>query len=257
MCSPLGHYLYTLASFLMDNHRLTSVDIRIDLGDIDEEIWLYGLIFWPLRRLRNIKNVTVANVPSKYEMKIIGDLTSTEPSFNTMRHWKLVQDEAVAQLELFDSVFHSCECEECERPTQVEELSGSLEAIENAKYECSLSSRNEELMMAHLAVLRLSLNDLKLDSFEELVREVKTKHAAYTAYEKGTDDGRLAEAFKIWRGKMNSIVKNEDDHDWSDDEGELCFAYRSEQTSFINVIVSVADSTRLKSRQHHIRNEHG
>lgn len=204
----------------MDNHRLTSVDISIDLGDIDDEYWLYGLIFWPLRRLRNIKNVTIADVPSRYKMRIVGDLTSTEPAFNTMKHWKLIQDEAVAQLELFDSVFHSCDCEDCERPLQVEEISAWLQTIENEKYECCLSSRLEEVMMARLAHLRDLLKEFTLGSFERLVLDVKTRRAAYADYEKGTDDGRLAEAAKIWKGKMNSDEKNKDDHDWSDDEGE-------------------------------------
>lgn len=215
---PLNHYLYTIASFLMDNHRLKTLELDFNIED--QEDFAYGMISWPLRRLRNIKNVKITGVPAKYKAKIIQDLTSVEPAFNTLKHWKHLQDEATMQLDLLNSMFPECECGECERPCQIEEIIVDLQLIEDDKLECGFTSRHEECLMARLSHLQDGLSNLSLDRMEEQIKALRDQRAAYAEYEAATDDGRLAEAAQIWRGKMTDEEKNKDDHDWSDDEGE-------------------------------------
>ena len=53
---PLNHYLYALASFLMDGHRLKSLHLMVDLSSEVEE-YAYETILFPLRRLRNVPSV--------------------------------------------------------------------------------------------------------------------------------------------------------------------------------------------------------
>ena len=83
---PLNHFLYTLASFLMDGHRLKHLHLKLDISaEMDES--KYGMILYPLRRLRNVAKVTIeGHVPRYVEKLLIYDLKSVEPAFNTMRY---------------------------------------------------------------------------------------------------------------------------------------------------------------------------
>lgn len=218
---PLNYYLYTLASFLMDNHRLRTLDMNVDLEGIEERG--YGFTLWPLRRLRNLKSVNITGLPSKYKTSIVKDLTSAEPVFNTMKHWKHLQDQAIKQLELLAEVYgECCDCRDCLAPPQMSAIDHWLEEIESAKQESCLSSCDEERVIALLANLRNTLNDMSPNRIEELAQSLKQQRVAYTKYKAVTDDGRLAEAAKIWNGKLNDERKKDaDDEDWADDEGKL------------------------------------
>ena len=207
----------------MDSHRLKTIDIKVDLEDIDERA--DGFILWPLRRLRNIKSVNITGVPAKYETKIVQDLMSAEPVFNTMKHWNHLIGEAIAQLNVFESMFGKdyCECGECGScppPGQIDDIHQQLHLIQSDKPECCLTSQDEERMIARLSNLRTTLNEFSADDLEKLTKAVKAKRAAYTDYEAVTDDGRLAEAAKIWNGKLSKPKDSDDDGgDWDDEEG--------------------------------------
>ena len=82
---PLNHFLYTLSSFLMDGHRLKHLHLKLDISaEMDESN--YGMILYPLRRLRNVPKVTVeGHIPYHVNRKLTSDIESNEPAFNTMR----------------------------------------------------------------------------------------------------------------------------------------------------------------------------
>ena len=219
---PLSHYLCTLASFLMDGHRLKNIQIDVNMEDV--EIYAYGQVLFPLRRLRNVKKVRVTGLPAEstvYKQRLIKDMTSVEPVFNTMKHWKLLQDDAAAQLDLLHTLLpdEGCECGECSTSTRIEEILLQLQCLEREKTECCLSSVLEEHVMARLSVLRHVLTRIETSNVEAMVKAFAAKRKALKQYEAVTDDGRLDEAAKIWRGKFGDYTtKHAPDHDWSDDE---------------------------------------
>ena len=217
---PLNHFLYTLASFLMDGHRLRSVEVRVHIDDdLDDQD--FGKIFYPLRRLRNVRNVQISGMPDKYKKKLIADMKSNEPAFNTMRQWKLLEDETVAHLNLLEALHGEveCLCGQCPMPECIEDLLENLRQLNEGKIEDCLNSRLEENLIARLAKLRNTLLEARVDDLEDLVEAVKAKRAALKEYEAVTDDGRLDEAAKIWYGKLyNDAEKYGSDHDWSDTE---------------------------------------
>ena len=150
----------------------------------------------------------------------MADLSSGEPTFNTMRHWKLLTDEARAQLSIHEAMHEDvhCICGECPVPACIEELSHILYSLEEAKEESCFNSCLEENFMARLAMLQSQLMRVKVTDVEVLVKNLIEKRAALTAYEAVSDDGRLREAAKTWGGNVfNDAMKYGADDDWSVD----------------------------------------
>ena len=218
---PLNHYLFTLASFLMGSHRLKTLDVR---ADIDEEIECgYGTIFYPLRRLRNVRNINISGIPEEYSKKLLKDMKDMEPMYNTMKQWKLLQDEAHAQLDVLKAVNGEpeCTCGECDMPHRMEEIIYCLHELLDEKDEVCFGSRLEESFTARLARLRTILARTQTDKLDELVAKLKTKRAAVKEYDAVTDEGRLEEAANIWKGKLYSNEKYGSDHDGSNDSVDV------------------------------------
>ena len=217
---PLNHFLYSLASFLMDGHRLKLFTLKLDISSTVEDS-KYGMIFYPLRRLRNIGDVDIeGHIPDNIKAKLIADLESSEPAFNTMRHWKLITDELQAQLDIHEAMHDEieCACGECSMPDCIEEIGFRLSHLDDMGFKSGFSSRLEENFMAHLAGVRKFLNRAKIDELKELVETLILKRQAMIKYERVSDDGRLDEAAKIWAGEMHDYsLKYEPEDDWSDD----------------------------------------
>ena len=217
---PLNHILYTLASFLMDGHRLKLLTLKLDISSTVEDS-KYGMIFHPLRRLRNIGHVDIeGHIPDNIKARLIADVESSEPAFNTMRHWKLIADELQAQLDIHEAMHAEieCACGECPMPDCIEEISFRLSHLDDMGFKSGFSSRLEENFMAHLAGVRKFLNRAKIDKLKELVETLILKRQAMIKYERVSDDGRLDEAAKIWAGEMHDYsLKYEPEDDWSDD----------------------------------------
>lgn len=74
---PLNHYLATLASFLMDGHRLRKVEISADLPSMAKRT--YEHLLWPLRRLSGLKIVEInsAQIPARCKASLVSDMIST------------------------------------------------------------------------------------------------------------------------------------------------------------------------------------
>lgn len=220
--SARNPYLYTLASFLMDGHRLKTLNLKLDPSS-EMEDWNYGMVLYPLRRLRNISNVNICGyIPKKVEKKLLRDLKSVEPAFNTMRQWKLLADQAEAQFGIHEAIHgeSECTCGEC-LPECIQDLHFHMRSLDVAKEESCFSSYLEENLIARLAKLRNVLDRVSVSDLEAQVKKLIEKRAALKEYEAVTDDGRLEEAEKIWEGVVfDDDLKYGSDHDWSDDDSD-------------------------------------
>ena len=215
---PLNHYIYTLASFLMDGHRLKTLIVKLDISSVVDDSQ-YGLILYPLRRLRNVSNVVIeGHVPNNVKTKLTDDLKSNEPAFNTLRHWSLIADETRAQLDLHLATHDAveCNCGEC-MPDCVEELSARLDTLNILGKDSCFSSLLEDRFMVHLHYAREYLHRNDVNQLEALVQEILRKRAALDQYEAVSDDGKLAETVKIWTGQLHKRdwTYNPED-DWSE-----------------------------------------
>ncbi|KAK5163379.1 uncharacterized protein LTR77_010752 [Saxophila tyrrhenica] len=217
----LNYPLWGLASFLMDGHRLKRLHLELILPDglTDQD---YETTLFPLRRLSNIKTLTVTdNVPSRIVQKLKSDLRSSEPAFNSLRHWKLLDDEANAQMELFTSVHPGYEEDYGEDflSASMEDLSFQSTVPYMWKQKC-FNSRLEERFIAQLSMLREALQGLQAVEIKKLIEAVLEKRAALKAYNEVSDDGRLAEAMSCAKDSnlFGKAVLNEEGDEWSDDE---------------------------------------
>ena len=218
---PLNNFLYTLASFLMDGHRIRSLHLDLDF-DAEMEEFNFETTLYPLLRLRNIPNVTVSGqLPVRIKNKLISKLQSTEPAFNTMRLWKLLTDQAYTQLQIHEAMHDEteCTCGECPLPDCIEELNFRMRILDERRSECSSTSRLEENFMARLAALRNVLKRVEAGELQSLVKDLAERQAALRKYEAVTDEGRLDEAAKIWTGETDDdAAKYDADDVWSDDD---------------------------------------
>lgn len=239
---PLNHLLYTFASFLMDDHRLKHLHIQFDFPvDDNEEDWGYGSIIYPLRRLRNVKEVSFNGWAPPYIIHHVDrDLRSSEPAFNTMRYWRLLEKQASAYMNLFEHMSPDrCDCGECPLPEPYQTLANHLEIINEDKLECCLSSVLEENLIAHLHTLKKTLSKLDLADMQEAVQRIEKTRSELGKYEAVTDSGRLAEANLLWRGEIVDRHGRQD-HDWSEDDMD-----HDEQHETIR---SAAEDRKLLSR---------
>jgi hypothetical protein len=95
--------LLNLASFLMDDHALKKLRIHIyDAADDDIDYTdMLDAIVYPLRRLRGINEVELTGVSDELKSAVIADMRSTtEPTFNTMKHMYQLQQEAAGYMSL-------------------------------------------------------------------------------------------------------------------------------------------------------------
>jgi len=188
---PINHALYGLASFLMDGHRLKSLHIELNLPDglKDRD---YEATLHPLRRLRNIESLTTTGSapPPRLIAKLKSDLQSVEPSFNTLHLWRLLDEEADAQLDLLIALQgNSREDLEFGPSERFEELSFRMNMLYGWPEKC-LSARFEEKFLAQMNMLRKCLQEVDTTELKRLVDDLLKKRLAIRAYEEVNDEGR-------------------------------------------------------------------
>jgi hypothetical protein len=216
---PLNHFVYTLASFLMDGHRLKTLQVKLDISSAVGDS-RYGMILYPLRRLRNVPNVRIeGHIPDIVKAKLIDDIKSSEPTFNTMRHWNLVAAEGRAQLDFYLATHDEvgCECGECQ-PDCIEDLRFQIQHLNDLSMTSCFSSLLEERFLVHLYHTKNFLNRINPTQIEALIQAVGRRREALVQYNKVSDNGRLEEAAKLWPTKLHGpgeLVYDADD-DWSE-----------------------------------------
>ena len=96
--------LLALASFLMGNHQLQSLEIHAHFPAGDSEDVIAETLY-PVRRLRNVANIKMTgDVPKKVGESIIAELQTSVPAFDTLKIYHVLRAEAVAYLRLVGAV---------------------------------------------------------------------------------------------------------------------------------------------------------
>lgn len=219
---PLNNFLYTLASFLMDGHRLKNLEVKLDISSAVDDS-KYGMILYPLRRLRNIPNISIkGHIPATVKAKLVNDIYSNEPMFNTMRVWNHVAAEGRAQLDLLLATHDEsdCDCGECQ-PECIEEARFHIQHLDSLGLTSCFSSLFEERFLVHLHHVKNYLQRVNVDALENLVETLRRSRESLTKYEAISDEGRLEEASKTWTARFRNISSTPDlhyslDHDWSE-----------------------------------------
>lgn len=107
-CYCLGSMMLTLSSFLMEGHCLRSLEICVNVEF--ENAFLGSLkaaaqVLYPLQRIRGTAEVRVTgNVPGTIVAKLVEEMQSSEPCFNTVKYWRNLMNEARAIDELLNSL---------------------------------------------------------------------------------------------------------------------------------------------------------
>ncbi|KAK3710228.1 hypothetical protein LTR37_010449 [Vermiconidia calcicola] len=219
---PLNHSLYGLSSFLMDGHRLKSLHLKLDISSEVEEDG-YETILYPLQRLRNVQKASIiGHVPEYIGKKLVRTLEGTEPAFNTMKHWRLLTDEARAQSEIYDAMHEDhCGCGECCGLECDDSMYALLDDLREARIEGCFNSRLEENFIARLALVHDHLQMLNVARLQELVTNLSAKRRALTQYKTVSDEGRLRKAAITWVGRILDDQARyiiDDLGDWDDDK---------------------------------------
>ena len=226
---PLNHFLWTLTSFLMEGHSLKQLDIVAYLDQKVEDV-AAGRIVYPLMNLRNIEKVTITGLPDNVCKKLKATLRGTHASkVNTMRYWKLLEEETSAQKALLrmSNQLAYCECGACEYPDCCSTLVMRMASVEEARMEGCMSSSLEENLRARLGRLSKSLVELDTADMEDKIKAVKDKRMARLAQDAKTANANyLGAVADKWNHKYGCEEEEEDAmhaggiHDWSDDEAK-------------------------------------
>lgn len=219
----LSHFALTLASFLADGHSLKHLKIDVDVPEWQEE-WVIERMVYPLRRLRNIPNITITGgIPEYIQQKLKADISSAEPVFNTLRHWYILQEQAKTQLELLGVAgCTGCDCGTCIPSERVEEIMDGLESVGEMRRECCWNSTFEENFLARLALLKRTLQNLNVDQLKKKLETLIAQRNELKNVEAVTDDGRLEEALAVWADDPHDEERlaYTSDHDWSDESDD-------------------------------------
>lgn len=227
--SLLNHTLCGLSSFLMDKHRLQRLTLAVEIDNHDELDELhYRKLLYPLRRLRNIPELSVSgHIPNTLVKQLRRDLSSNEPAFNTVRLWQYLSSQTEDHLDLMLEVHGADENEDNEDRMGMQ----CLDHIEAPFYDVDAvasdgltSTRQEERTLAKLHKLRKSLDRTNLTKITTMAERIIEKRRDLQCYEAGTDDGRLEEAARI----CDEVSEDEDLErtstcEWSSDEGSTPF----------------------------------
>ena len=221
--SEFNQVLLGLSSFLMEGHQLKNLIIHLQFPECVEDAALEKCVY-PLRRIRNVPNITFeGTIPAHVMRKLKSDMSSCEPVFNTLRQWRLLQEEACAQIDLLEEMScFGCDCGECPPGERAEQIMFRLQSLNEVKQLCCTSSAHEENFLARLGMLKMTLQLVDIIELRRHVRAIAEKRKAVTRYDQTTDDERLNEAIKLWGMDIykSETIAARDNHDWSEDEEE-------------------------------------
>ncbi|WPA97768.1 uncharacterized protein RHO25_002379 [Cercospora beticola] len=212
----LNTFLIKLASFLMDNHSVKHLTIVVDIDEQVEESD-YATILYPLRRLRGIHDVQFrGSIPDKYRIRLIDDMRSSKPAYNTLRQMRLLLEESSQHIELLESLTvqeFECDCGECprtgDRSERLCELRRLRESVEESEVVGFLSVSEETNLQAKLGQLKDALDECSVEQLKRLFEKIE---AAEKARKAATDDPSVLDQANS-RGVQDDI---DEGYDWSD-----------------------------------------
>lgn len=193
----LNHFLYALSSFLMEGHRLKYLSIRLDFPEQMAD-WGLDKCLYPLHRLRNVPNLKIiGRIPSKVADSLKRELSNSEPTFNTLRRWMLLGEEAVSQQNLLKAVSDFSPTNVgCPLKNRSEHIELHLRLLQKAVDDRYIHGEREEGLLARLGRMKKYLGQMTTADLMAKVCAFVESHKASQQYEETMDDGRLEEAMK-------------------------------------------------------------
>lgn len=229
--------LLSLSSFLMEGHHLKKLTIDFQTVTAEPERgwpeeWEIGHMLYPLRRLRNVKQVEVrGDLPKKMSRTLKSEMQSTtQAPHNTLRHWNLLHTEAIARLLLAQHLHGSdCNCGSCYAPMEdcMLHLQGALAVVDGyddfREYSCGIESPvHERNIQARLADLQRALRVAKVaelkEKFDAFVKAEKKRRR----YDSKVGQEILMDAEKAWGDEDLDDIDGEveDENEWFVGKGE-------------------------------------
>lgn len=219
---PINQFLFGLASFLMEGHDLKYLHFKVDFPPQMKDSAFEECLF-PLRRIRNVSNVTFeGTMPAYVTKKLSSDMSGSGLVFNTLRQWRLLNEEASAQINLLEELgCFGCDCGECPPGERAERLMIQLNTLTEARRECVFNSVREENFLARLGMLKRTLKVVNIKELQKKVRAIVEKRVAIAKYEKEVDDDCLEDAIEEWGNdvyRMEAMAKRPN-QDWIEGDG--------------------------------------
>lgn len=184
--APLNHMLCGLASFLMDSHSLKRLEILVSFSNAADDI-VYERALYPLRRLRDIDQVTVfsndPNFPLQIKKILSRDMAKSSPILNTMRYSQTLRGEVNAWLALARSV-HCPDVHPLEQ-----EIRAQLVRLQLIMDSLCVSSETEYDFQVHLFKLRELMKAAKEKSLTKALDLWSKKRKARRAFENDSVTG--------------------------------------------------------------------
>ena len=223
-CHFLGSSLLSLISFLMDNHRLKKLNVRISsTAEITEK--QVATILYPFRRLRNVAIVTITlrihgtEVPPQVTEDVIEAMKSITTSFNTLKWYSLLKKQSQAYTSVANVVAPDREDGLAEdgfefvgRARHAERV---LEETDKKLYDGVGNEEQEYGVMQKLAETRDILSEMDQSKLERRVRKLRNAGKELRKYSLQGDHSEIPATYEkskctTHRG-MNEVL---DPYDW-------------------------------------------
>jgi hypothetical protein len=193
MCSAINHFLYALASFLMEGHCLKNVHLELGLMPEASSQACFRILY-PLRRLRSVPNLFITGaVPKGIESKLRKDLSGDRPVLNTLRQWQILAAEGEEaedaiwtqtrdSLAIQNSVNADyqpwCDCDGCMPLPWLCNVRSALRALDQAGKPGCLSRQHEENLGWYIHGLRLALRRVQHEKLQTVNGFAKKRESA-------------------------------------------------------------------------------
>ncbi|KAF2485990.1 hypothetical protein BDY17DRAFT_290677 [Neohortaea acidophila] len=224
----LNWMLSGLASVLMDHHRLSKMKVTMEIREDVKRHEVYKELLYPLRRLRNIQNLTITSndedFPRHFERILARDVSKTTPALNTLNYWRAFHDEAAAWQELL----HAAQGipyvykwnESLWKPLMPRDIRDSFHEIEeDYLVSACLSGPDEQDFLIKLFKLKKLLDDRQHDAFNQASKLWGDKVAARNAFQSDPVTGALTKVGPAERQSYGAPTSTLDEDFVGWDEG--------------------------------------
>lgn len=224
----LNNFLANFASALMDEHKLESLEVSVKLqpeGGEEQARLKTATILFPLRRLRDLKHITIdGSVSDVVRAKLSQEVQRPDAAFNTVRCLSKYSKEAQALENLVEDMDMSsrymvCQCEDCEHDATSPfslQIGNRREELKQYAVEGFSSTRKELFLRAHLFDFRRWLDRMDIKTLRRNLEKLESAHQARLAAETRNVAHHLSDAaWALDHIDDNGIKETETDFDWN------------------------------------------
>ena len=160
----LRQYSLALATFLMDDNKLKSVGIRVQIpaGESAADV---ATMLYPFRRLRCVPDASMlGNVPSEVADDIVAQMQRIQPALNTVEIYFSVRDEATAYQNLsqvLDAVTNPSDQPFDTLPARINDIVLDLDEAIDEGATAFMSSEGEQEFLKKLGKLQYLMAKVK------------------------------------------------------------------------------------------------